>query len=187
MGSIDQSSNVTQFKDRGVRIITSRQTKALLSTLVAYRIGKKTSTQMSLTPEAFALLLEMFSKATDMVEESSATQYIEKFPREGKATRLREIVRNIFPNGEINFGRVLVVFSLAYEMCVQFPDDEDYIIGIMETLVDEFLVDWIVDNGGWEKLIMSCQAKSVPFPKTKIACCIAALAVGGLLVYKKVL
>ncbi|XP_055889836.1 uncharacterized protein LOC106076867 isoform X2 [Biomphalaria glabrata] len=157
MGSIDQSSNVTQFKDRGVRIITSRQTKALLSTLVAYRIGKKTSTQMSLTPEAFALLLEMFSKATDMVEESSATQYIEKFPREGKATRLREIVRNIFPNGEINFGRVLVVFSLAYEMCVQ------------------------------EKLIMSCQAKSVPFPKTKIACCIAALAVGGLLVYKKVL
>ncbi|KAK6987293.1 Apoptosis regulator bcl-2 [Biomphalaria glabrata] len=187
MGSIDQSSNVTQFKDRGVRIITSRQTKALLSTLVAYRIGKKTSTQMSLTPEAFALLLEMFSKATDMVEESSATQYIEKFPREGKVTGLREIVRNIFPNGEINFGRVLVVFSLAYEMCVQFPEDEDYIIEIMETLVDEFLVDWIVDNGGWEKLIMSCQAKSVPFRKTKIACCIAALAVGGLLVYKKVL
>ncbi|KAK0064564.1 apoptosis regulator BAX [Biomphalaria pfeifferi] len=187
MGSIDQSTNVTQFKDRGVRIITSRQTKELLSTLVAYRIGKKTSTQMSLAPETFAFLLELFSEATDMVEKSSATQYIGMFPREGKDESLREIVRNIVPDGEINFGRVLVIFSLAYQMCVQFPDDEDYIIEIMETLVDEFLVDWIVDNGGWEKLIMSCQAKNVTFPKTKLACCIAALAVGGLLVYKKVL
>ena len=65
----------------------------------------------------------------------------------------------IFTDGNINWGRVVMLFYFAYKLALQVLNQLpliDIIIGWVTQFVTERLASWISGRGGWVSVVMIC-------------------------------
>ncbi|KAH9500220.1 hypothetical protein Btru_077497 [Bulinus truncatus] len=164
------------------------QTHGLLRALVNERMGLKNTSQKPLPPDLYKTMSDWFSHATDYVEKyDGIKELLQNFPHDRCEYACREVITTIFADEKITLGRVLSYFSFAYHLCVQFPDSKEQNLRITGDLLDEFVIPWVAGLGGWESVISSAK-KNPPddLSTTRLACYIAASAIGMYLVYKSV-
>lgn len=103
-----------------------------------------------------------FRRIADSIDQGEDFQrVVSDIPKDPSIDEIMCYVRDVFSDGEINWGRIVALFYFAYKVCVKkfesymertFPAWVNKLVyALVKFLVLKF-ADWIVNRGGWKSI-----------------------------------
>lgn len=102
---------------------------------------------------------------TNVARQLSSAPFGELTDGDSAAILLSTVARNLFkPTTCIDWSRIISFFAVAGGLATDCVRQGHYdflprLIEVIPSIIDEYLLDWLMDNGGWLGLIEHTKAK----------------------------